>query len=278
MNLDLPSKEDDTRVRLMGIINFTPDSFYPESRVASIDSALKSMKRYVEEGADYIDIGAESSRPGADSLSAEAELARLLPVLKVLVQECPVPVSVDTCKAHVAEQALNTGVSLINDISGLRDPQMARAIARYQAGVVIMHMQGTPQDMQENPCYQNVTEEVLEYLKKAVAHAEDAGIASKKIVIDPGIGFGKTLEYNLQLIRELDRFRLLGKPILLGVSRKSFIGKLMQEESGDRLEGSIAAALVGVMNGARILRVHDVAATRRALDVAEPLLEQRKKS
>lgn len=257
----------------MGIINLSPDSFYPDSRVPTVAGVLKVAERMIEEGADYLDVGAESSRPGAKPISEDEELAIILPVVSQLCKNFPVPVSVDTYKPGVAQKVLDEGVAIINDITGLRTPEMAPIIAEYDAGVVIMHMLGTPATMQEEIHYDDCVSEIRQFLRQGIQTAEAAGIASERIWVDPGIGFGKTVEHNLEIISRLEAFSVLGKPLLLGTSRKSFIGKILDLPVAERLEGSLATAVIGVIKGAEILRVHDVLETSRAVKIVNEVLK-----
>jgi dihydropteroate synthase len=259
--------------KIMGIINLSPDSFFPDSRVPTVAAALMSAERMIEEGADYLDIGAESSRPGAKPISEEEELAIILPVISKMCKSFSVPVSVDTYKPGVAQKVLDAGASIINDITGLRYPQMAPIIAEYDAGVIIMHMLGTPEAMQENIHYHDCVAEILTFLQQGVRTAESAGIASDRIWVDPGIGFGKTIEHNLEILAHLEKFTSLNKSILLGASRKSFIGKILDLPVAERLEGSLATAVVGMVKGARILRVHDVRETNRVVKLVSEILK-----
>ncbi len=259
--------------KIMGIVNLSPDSFYLGSRASSVPEALKIAEQMVEGGADYLDIGAESSRPGAKPISEEEELSIILPVIQQLCKKFPVHVSVDTYKPGVAQRVLDEGVSIINDITGLRSPKMAPIISEYDAGVIIMHMQGTPETMQEGIHYENFMEEIKQFLEQGIRTAESAGIAANRIWVDPGIGFGKTVRHNLEILANLEFFTSLQKPILLGTSRKSFIGKILDLTVADRLEGSLATAVIGVMKGARILRVHDVEETYRAVKMASEILK-----
>ena len=260
----------------MGIINLSPDSFYLGSRASSISDVLKIAEQMVEGGADYLDVGAESSRPGAKPISEEEELSIILPVIQQLCKKFSIPVSVDTYKPGVAQKVLDEGVSIINDITGLRTPKLAAIIAEYDAGVVIMHMRGTPETMQEDLHYDDCLSEIKQFLEQGIRTAESAGIASDRIWVDPGIGFGKTVKHNLEILGNLDFFASLQKPILLGTSRKSFIGKILDLSVADRLEGSLATAVIGVMKGARILRVHDVEETYRAVKIASEILKVQK--
>ena len=261
-------------VAVMGIINLSPDSFYAGNRCATLDEAVRNAESMVEEGAHALDVGAESTRPGSQPIAEETELKRLAPVVSALAKRVPVPISVDTSKPAVADRVLQEGARIINDVTGLQmHPEMSRVIARRGAGVVVMHMQGTPETMQDNPRYGDVVEDVLGFLRLSVEIAGSAGIAPGSIAVDPGIGFGKTLEHNLKLIGSLGRFKVLDKPVLIGVSRKSFIGKILDLTEEERLEGSLAAGVAGVINGADILRVHDVRATVRAVRIAHAIRE-----
>jgi len=259
--------------KIMGIINLSPDSFYPGSRVPTVAGVLKTAEGMIEEGADYLDIGAESSRPGAKPISEEEELAIVLPVIKQLCQNFYIPISVDTYKPGVAQKVLEEGVSIINDITGLRTPQMAAIIAEYDAGVVVMHMRGSPDNMQEDIHYDDCVGEIKTFLEQGIRTAESAGIESDRIWVDPGIGFGKTVDNNLEILSHLDSFASLQKPLLLGTSRKSFIGKILDLPVAERLEGSLATAVIGVIKGAQILRVHDVQETYRAVKIASEILK-----
>ena len=260
-------------VAVMGIINLSPDSFYAGNRCATVEDAVRHAENMVEEGAHALDVGAESTRPGSQAIGEETELKRLAPVISALAKRVPVPVSVDTSKPAVADRVLQEGARIINDVAGLNHPEMSRIIARHGAGVVVMHMQGVPETMQDNPQYGDVVEDVLEFLRLSVETAGSAGIAPRSIAVDPGIGFGKTLEHNLKLIGSLRRFKVLDKPVLIGVSRKSFIGRILDLDAEERLEGSLAAGVAGVINGADILRVHDVRATVRAVRIAHAIRE-----
>ena len=258
-------------VTLMGIVNLSPDSFYERSRSSSEKDAILLAERHIEEGAGILDIGAESSRPGSRPISEELELQRLLPVVSQICKRFKVPVSVDTYKPRVAERVLGEGVAIINDITGLqRTPEMAKVIARNMAGVILMHMHGTPQIMQEEPCYDDLVANIKNFLQKSIDLAENAGI--EKIMVDFGIGFGKTQAHNLELIRRMEEFKELGKPILLGVSRKSFIGGVLDLPAEERLEGSLAATVIGVLKGATMIRTHDVQATDRAVKMAQAIM------
>jgi dihydropteroate synthase len=231
----------------------------------------------VSQGADIIDIGGESTRPGADPLTEEEELRRIIPVIEHLSSELLVPVSVDTYKSSVAKKALEAGASIVNDISGLRfSPDMARTISAYEAAVVIMHIKGTPRDMQVNPVYGDVIGEIMDHLEESVAIALKAGIVPNRIMIDPGIGFGKTLEHNLTILERLDEFRALGFPIVLGTSRKRFIGTVLDiAEPKDRIEGSAATVALGIQRGARIVRVHDVGYMTKVARMTDAIVKRK---
>lgn len=257
------------RPRVAGILNVTPDSFSDGGRFLESAAALDHARAMIAEGADMIDIGGESTRPGSRRISAEEELGRVLPVLAALAPESPVPISIDTTKPEVAEECLKRGADIINDVSGLRNPAMREVAARHLAPVIIMHMQGTPETMQKNPHYDRVVEEVMQYLEKQAAVAKKEGI--DQIIVDPGIGFGKTVEHNLTILNRLHEFRQLGYPVMVGVSRKSFIQKILGIGSDATLEGTLAAAAIAAYNGADVLRVHDVAAGRRAVAIAEAI-------
>lgn len=247
------------RVSLMGILNVTPDSFSDGGKYVDPIKAVERAIGMEEEGADIIDIGGESSRPGSEKVSLEDELKRVIPVVRAVKKKCRVPVSVDTCKSEVARQALSEGAEIINDITALTsDPDMAETVAKAGAGIVLMHMKGEPGTMQVSPEYDDVVSEIISYLSEAIARAESAGIDPKKIIIDPGIGFGKTLSHNLEILRELRRFKYLEKPLLIGTSRKSFLGEITSRHVGERDFGTAAAVGISIMNGADIIRAHDV--------------------
>jgi dihydropteroate synthase len=254
------------RPLIMGVVNITPDSFSDGGSFATASTALAHARRLVDEGADLIDIGGESTRPGAGGVALEEERRRVLPVLEQLVGGT-VPVSIDTQKPELMREAIATGASMINDVYALQAPGALAAVAQSGVAVCLMHMQGTPADMQTDPHYDDVVAEVLEFFGDRMRAAHAAGITPDRIVLDPGFGFGKTLEHNLELLRRLDRFNTTGAAVLAGLSRKGMLGRLTGREVDERVYASIAAALIAVENGARIVRVHDVAATRDALAV-----------
>lgn len=255
-----------SRPLIMGVINVTPDSFSDGGRFATVQDAVAYGRALISEGADILDLGGESSRPGAAPVALDEERRRVLPVLAAL-SESGIPVSVDTRKPELMREAIAAGASMINDIGALSASGAVDAVAGSTAAVCLMHMQGDPQTMQQNPCYVDVVQEVREFLAGRVTAAEHAGISRDRIVIDPGFGFGKTLEHNLALLRGLGDIVALGLPVLAGVSRKAMLGSLTGRDTRDRMPASVAAALIAVQKGARFVRVHDVAATRDALEV-----------
>ncbi|MHB0985727.1 MAG: dihydropteroate synthase [Sulfuricella sp.] len=255
------------RPLIMGIVNVTPDSFFDGGRHASPSAGIEHALRLLEEGADILDVGGESSRPGALSVSIDEELRRVMPVVEAM-RGRDVPVSVDTCKAEVMRAAIESGAAMINDIDALQNEGALAAVAGSDVAVCLMHKQGAPQTMQLAPSYDDVVAEVMAFLQARVAAAEAAGISRARLVIDPGFGFGKTLEHNIDLLRHLNRFRALGVPLLAGLSRKAMLGRIAGLGAADeRIHASIAAAILAVQKGARIVRVHDVRATREALQV-----------
>ena len=258
------------RTLIMGIVNVTPDSFFDGGRRLDPAKAIADGAAMAASGADIIDIGGESTRPGARPVLEEEELARVLPVVHGVRREVKVPISIDTYKSSVAHAALDAGADIVNDISGLRfDAKMLSLVAAEKVPVVLMHMQGTPGTMQQEPHYSDVVREVRDFLATQLYEVMDAGVAPEAIIIDPGIGFGKTIEHNLQLLRGLPVLAALGRPLLVGVSRKAFIGKILNLAADERLEGSLAAAVAAVLAGANILRVHDVPETYKAVRVAD---------
>ena len=260
------------RTAIMGVLNITPDSFSDGGSYLDPNRAIAHGIELADEGADVIDVGGESTRPGAESVCDEEELNRVIPVLQGLRRALSIPLSVDTTKAHVARRALDEGVDLVNDISAMRfDPAMASLVARERVPVVLMHMQGKPRTMQAQPNYRNVVQEVADFLRGQIEFAHLAGVDPVNIIIDPGIGFGKNLDHNLELLRSLSTLGSLGRPLLVGPSRKTFIGMVLQVDPEDRLEGSIAAAVAAALGGANMIRVHDVRATFRALRVADKI-------
>lgn len=266
------------KIFVMGVFNITPDSFSDGGKYFDgkpletliLNDALKMQS----EGADFIDIGGESTRPGAEQISIDEEISRVIPVIRLLKKHLSIPVSIDTYKSTVAGEALKEGADIVNDISGFRfDTALPEIICKYNAGCILMHIKGTPKNMQLNPVYENVVDEVYRYLKQSVSIAKDAGI--KNIIIDPGIGFGKTLEHNLTLINNLFAFRDIGCPVLIGLSNKSFIDKISPAPIGQRLGGTIAANTIGIYNGANIIRVHNVLDNKKAAEAAFELMKNK---
>jgi dihydropteroate synthase len=261
------------RPAIMGVLNVTPDSFSDGGRYPDARRASRRAAEMVEEGADLIDIGGESTRPGAPSVSVQEELDRVLPVLEFAVRELPVPVSVDTSKPAVMHEALRSGAGMINDVRALQSAGALEVVAPSEAAVCLMHMQGEPGTMQDAPHYHDVLAEVYQFLENRLQACLAAGIARERIVLDPGFGFGKTLAHNLLLLKKLDVFQTLGAPLLVGLSRKSMLGRLLDVPVGERLIGSVSAAVIAAWQGARIIRVHDVKATAQALRICCAVLE-----
>ena len=260
------------RVHIMGVLNVTPDSFSDGGRYVDPDAAVAHALSMVEQGADVLDIGAESSQPGAVPIDEEEERRRLISVVRAVCRRTTVPVSVDTTKASIAQEALDVGAALINDISALRfDARMGDVVAKSGAGLILMHMQGTPQTMQRAAQYTDVVEEVRQFLKARLEAARETGILAERILLDPGIGFGKNCQHNVVLLDRLDAFHTLGRPLVIGVSRKAFIGKILGRPVGERLMGTAGAVAVAVMKGARMVRVHDVAPIRDVVKMVESI-------
>lgn len=263
------------RTWLVGVVNVTPDSFFDGGLYFEPARAIDRALALAAEGADIIDIGGESSRPGSNPIPAKEEKKRILPVVEVLKQKNSVLISVDTTKAEVAEAALAAGADIINDISAGRfDPRMLPIAARSGAAVILMHMKGTPRTMQIAPHYDDVLGEVKAFLSERLEAAESCGLPRESILLDPGIGFGKQIDHNLILLNNLGALAELGRPLVVGISRKSFLGKILKVEAQDRLEGTIAAAVVSILRGASLLRVHDIQAVKQAVAVAEAIMSQ----
>lgn len=264
----------DEHGEVMGIVNTTPDSFSDGGRFASIDSALIHARRLISEGAAIIDIGGESTRPGADEVDESEEIRRVLPILEALAAECPgTALSIDTCKAAVARAAVAAGASIINDVTGFREAEMIAVAAETGAGLVVMHMQGTPRTMQHDPVYTDLRGEITGFFADRFAALTAAGVQPEAIIFDPGIGFGKKLEHNLAILRELDQFTVEGRPILLGVSRKSFIGKILgSDDLDDRHWPTVAITSHAREQGIALHRVHEVKANVEALRMTEAML------
>jgi len=255
------------RPLVMGVLNVTPDSFSDGDQFFTFASAVEHARDMCTEGADVIDIGGESTRPGSEQVSAAEERTRVIPVIKELSAEATVPISIDTRKAEVAAAALDAGAEMINDVSALRaDPEMAALAAEHKVPVVLMHMQGTPKTMQLKPTYKDVVTEVVEWLAERVHFAMDAGIAESRLLVDPGFGFGKTAQHNLELLRRLHELHRLGRPVLVGTSRKAMLGKILGVPERERLYGTLATVAAAVLSGCHMVRVHDV---RPALEVVK---------
>jgi len=258
----------------MGILNVTPDSFSDGGLYfGEAARALERIVRMAADGADVIDVGGESTRPGSIGIAADEELKRVIPVIREAAAAVGVPISVDTSKSEVAREALRSGASIVNDVTGLRgDRRLASVVADHGAGVILMHMRGTPRTMQENPSYTDVVAEVIADLRSSIDAALAAGIARERIVVDPGIGFGKTLDHNLEILRRLGELRCLGRPIMVRVSRKSFLGTILDKGVGERLTGTLAASATAIMNGADFLRAHDTRETVEAARVVDAIM------
>jgi dihydropteroate synthase len=259
---------------LMGVLNVTPDSFSDGGRFLAADDALAQGLAMVREGAGIVDIGGESTRPGSDAVSVPEELRRVVPVVEALAGRVGVPISVDTMKAEVARRALAAGASLINDVSALRyDDDMVDVVAESGKPVCLMHMKGEPKTMQDDPRYDDVVEEVLRFLEERMTFALARGLREDQLMVDPGIGFGKSVEHNLALLRHVDRFTALGRPVVLGTSRKRFLGAILGATPADRTTGTVATTVIGLLAGAHVFRVHDVRPNFEALRVTLAVLE-----
>jgi len=264
------------RTLIMGVLNLTPDSFYDGGRYTTLERALARAEQMIAEGADILDIGGESTRPGADPVPLEEEIRRTLPVIEAIAARYDIALSIDTTKSEVARLALQAGAHIVNDISGMRfDPRMPEVVAEAGALVILMHIKGTPKTMQQNPTYEDVVREVRDTLAQHAERAQQAGIPKERIWLDPGIGFGKTLEHNLQLLRRLPDLKSLGYPVLVGTSRKSFIGLILGGlPPEERLEGTLATLALAIAWGADAVRVHDVKEAFRAVKVADALVRR----
>jgi dihydropteroate synthase len=257
---------------LMGVLNITPDSFSDGGLFYDREKAVSHGLKLVEEGADILDIGGESTRPGSHPLELAEELRRVIPVIESLAKKVDVPISIDTYKSNVAQKAIEAGAEIINDISGLHfDQNLAKVAAKEDTPLVLMHIRGIPETMQKDIHYDSLLSEILQCLKESIYRAESSGLDPEQIIIDPGIGFGKTVEGNLQIIKNLSEFRILGKPILLGTSRKSFIGKILNADTGDRLEGTLASLAIGILNGAHMVRCHDVLQAKKTMTIVDAI-------
>ena len=267
MSLNLGNLKLDGKCHVMGILNVTPDSFYDS--FFDEESIQKRINEMIAEGAEIIDIGGESTRPGSKPVTAEEELERVIPAIEFVKNVSDIPISIDTQKAEVARKAVEAGACVVNDVGGLRNKNMISTIAELQIPVIIMHMQGTPENMQKNPQYDDTIEDIKDWLQERINAAEIAGIKRSDMIVDPGIGFGKNLKHNLEILGSLDKFSEMAGGVLLGASRKSFIGFLTGD--GDRLTGSLAAAMIGATANVDLVRVHDVKETRKAIDTINAL-------
>ncbi|ADL13288.1 dihydropteroate synthase [Acetohalobium arabaticum] len=263
------------RTYIMGILNVTPDSFSDGGEYNDFDTAVERAQEMIDNGADIIDIGGESTRPGSDPLPLEEELERVIPVIEYLTPRIDVPISVDTYKSEVGRRALEAGADIINDITGFKeDPKLAEVAAEYDAPVILMHIQGRPKNMQQNPSYEDLISEILNYLQESIDVGLEAGIKREKIIVDPGIGFGKTTDHNLEIMQRLGEFKSLGQPILLGTSRKSMIGNTLDLPVDQRVEGTGATVSIGIANGADIVRVHDVKEMARVAKMTDAMVRR----
>ena len=269
MSLVIGKTKLDGKCHVMGILNVTPDSFY--DNFFDLVSVKKRITEIVDEGAEIIDIGGESTRPGAKPVNVEEELKRVIPAIKFVRSISDIPISIDTQKAEVARKAVEAGACVVNNVGGLRNKDMIEAISELQIPVIIMHMQGTPENMQKNPHYENTIQDIKNWLEGRINAAERAGINRSNIIVDPGIGFGKNLKHNLEILGGLHEFNEMAGGVLLGASRKSFIGFLTGAENSDRLTGSLAAAMIGAASGVDIIRAHDVKETRKAIKAINAL-------
>ncbi len=251
---------------VMGILNVTPDSFYDGGKYYDIEDALNRARQMIDDGADIIDIGGESTRPNSSSVSANEEIRRVVPLIKELSSETQIPISIDTYKAEVADNAIKAGAQIVNDISGLQsDHEMARVVATNNTPIIIMHIKGHPHDFPKDPVYVELIPEIISFLERRIEYSVNAGLAHDKIIIEPGLGFGKGPKHNAEILRQLDRFKCLNMPIMIGTSRKSFIDKVLDlseydniKENNSRLIGTLVTLVIAVSNGANIVRVHDV--------------------
>ena len=265
------------KTHIMGVLNITPDSFSDGGMHFDKSRAVDHALRMIDDGADILDIGGESTRPGSEPVSLDEELRRTIPVIKALSKSISIPISIDTYKSDVAVRALEAGASIVNDISGMRlDPEMPKVISRFKVPVVIMHMKGTPKNMQLNPVYKALIPEIMDYFRDSIRLAAKFGIPENMIILDPGIGFGKTFTHNLEIINNLQQFSVFENPILIGPSRKAFLGKILGDLPADeRLEGTAASVAISIIKGAHIVRVHDVKEMARVAKVADAIKQQR---
>ena len=263
-----PTHSQLSKVKVMGILNVTPDSFSDGGQFTCFDTALKQVEQMIEDGVDIIDIGGESTRPGAVDVSVKDEIVRVIPLLKAIKSRFNINVSIDTSKAEVMSEAIIYGADMINDVRALQNDGCLDVVAQSDIGVCLMHMQGMPRTMQENPQYNDIIDDILEFFMQRIKECEQSGISKERLILDPGFGFGKTLAHNYEVLAKLEQFKALGLPVLAGISRKSMIGNLLNRDVNERLAGSLAAAIVAVQQGTNIIRVHDV---RESVDVINVL-------
>lgn len=272
-NISLADNNDklNSKTLIMGILNVTPDSFYDGGKYNTIKQALIHTEQMISEGADIIDVGGESTRPGSNSVSQKEELRRVIPIIDAINKNFVIPVSIDTTKSMVARQALDSGATIVNDISGLRfDPALADIVSKYEAQIILCHTSSRPVDMQKKTLYENIVEDIYNYLENSIKISEDCGILSDNISIDPGFGFGKTANHNLLLLKSLSKFKKLDKKVVIGTSMKSFIGKILQSDDIEqRILGTFATIVISILNGADIVRVHDVKKMKVAVQIAD---------
>ncbi|MDI6786047.1 MAG: dihydropteroate synthase [bacterium] len=260
------------KTHIMGVLNITPDSFSDGDKFLDPEIAYEHALKMIEDGVDIIDIGGRSTRPGSKEISVQEELNRVIPLIEKLSSKISIPISIDTYRAEVAQKALAAGASIVNDISGLYfDSKMAKVVSENQVPIIIMHIKGTPENMQKDPKYHNLILEITDYLRKSINKAKEFNIPENKIIIDPGIGFGKTTSHNLEIIKKLKEFKILGKPILIGTSRKSFIGNILDLPPEERVEGSAASVAISIYNGAHIVRVHDIKEIKKTVRMVDAI-------
>ena len=271
MSLSLGKLKLNGKCHVMGILNVTPDSFYDGGWHFDFDKAKTRVEEMIAEVAEIIDIGGESTKPGSKPVSVDEELERVIPIIEFITGISDIPISIDTQKADVARKAVEAGACIVNDVGGLREQDMIQAVAEMKIPVIIMHMQGTPENMQKDPRYDDTVLDIKNWLEERIKAAETAGIKRSNVIVDPGIGFGKNLKHNLEILGGLDQFKDMAGGVLLGASRKSFIGFLTGAEDSDRLTGSLAAAMMGATAGVDLVRVHDVKETRKAIDTINAL-------
>ena len=262
---------DNSVCNIMGILNITPDSFFDGGEYKTVEEAVERAMEMIDEGAKIIDVGGESTRPGSKGVSIEEELNRVIPVIETIKNRCDVNISIDTKKVEVAKKAIEVGAGMVNDVSGLTNPEMVKLVSEFGVYVVIMHMQGTPVDMQEKPQYGDVVNEIKNWLNERVENAINNGIERERILIDPGIGFGKTLEHNLEILKRINEFVGIAGGVMVGASRKSFIEHLSGAEPEERMGGSLSAAVVSALSGVNIVRVHDVKESKQAIDLVNAI-------